>query len=93
MFANLVQLITHRTPPEFEGSFVQGIRVKERPPRNLRIERLILACWVLILAKSFLVIWLVDKYHLGFNANWIIVPTVIAASLCTAVYFLRDKLD
>lgn len=91
MFANLVQLITHRTPPEFEGSFVQDIRVKERPPRNLRMERFILACWVLILAKSFVVIWAVDKYHLDFNANWIIVPTVLAALLCTLVYFfLRE---
>jgi len=93
MFANLLQLITRRTPPDYERSFVQEVRIKERAPRNRRIERLILVCWVLILAKSFLVIWVVDKYHLNFNANWIIVPTVIAALLCTAVYFLRDKLD
>jgi peptidoglycan/LPS O-acetylase OafA/YrhL len=90
MFANLLQLVTRRTPPEFEHSFVQDVSVTERSPRNLRIERLILVCWVLILAKSFLVIWLVDKYHLGFNADWIIVPTVLAALLCTAVYFWRD---
>ncbi|MDB6167736.1 MAG: hypothetical protein JWM88_600, partial [Verrucomicrobia bacterium] len=32
----------------------------------------------------------VDKYHLRFNANWIIVPTVVAALLCTAVYFRRE---
>jgi hypothetical protein len=90
MFANLLQLITRRPPPDYERSFVQEVRVTERSPRNPRIERVILAGWVLILAKSFLVIWLVDKYHLSFNADWIIVPTVISAGLCTAVYFLRD---
>jgi hypothetical protein len=90
MFSNLLQLITRRTPPDYERSFVQEVRVRERSPRNPRIERLILICWLLILVKSFLVIWLVDKYHLTFNADWIIVPTVIAASLCTAVYFWRD---
>jgi len=90
MFANLLQLISHRTPPNYEHGFVEQVRVRERSPRNLRVERLILACWLLILAKSFLVIWVVNKYHMNFNADWIIVPTVIAAGLCTAVYFLRD---
>ena len=90
MFANLLQLITRRTPPDYERNFVQDVRVRQRSPRNLKIERLILVCWLLILAKSFLVIWLVGKYHLTFNADWIIVPTVIAALLCTAVYFWRD---
>jgi len=90
MFANLLQLITRRPPPDYERSFVQEVRVTGRPPRNPRIERVILAGWLLILGKSFLVIWLVGKYHLNFNADWIIVPTVISAGLCTAVYFLRD---
>lgn len=90
MFANFLQLITRRTPPEYEHSFVQAVSVHERSPRNLRVERVILAGWVLILGKSFLVIWLVDKYHLNFNADWIIVPTVLAALLCTGVYFWRD---
>lgn len=90
MFANLLQLITRRAPPDYEHRFVQDVRVRARSPRNRRVERLILACWLLILAKSFLVIWVVNKYHMNFNADWIIVPTVIAAGLCTAVYFLRD---
>ena len=87
MFANLLQLITRRTPPDYEHRFVEQVRVRERPPRNPRVERLILAGWLLILVKSFLVIWVVDKYHMSFNADWIIVPTVIAAGLCTAVYY------
>jgi hypothetical protein len=90
MFANLLQLISHRTPPDFEHRFVQEVRAHARSPRNRRVERVLVAGWLLILAKSFLVIWLVDKYHLNFNPAWIIVPTVVAAGLCTAVYFLRD---
>ena len=90
MFANLLQLITRRTPPDYEQSFVQAVHIKHRSPRNRRIERVILAGWLLILCKSFLVILAVDKYHLNFNASWIIVPTVISALLCTAVYFFRD---
>jgi hypothetical protein len=90
MFANLLQLITRRPPPDYERSFVQEVRVKQRSPRNPRIERLIVVCWLLIIAKSLLVVWLVGKYHLNFNAAWVIAPTVIFALLCTAVYFWRD---
>ena len=90
MFANFLQLITRRPPPDYERSFVQEVRVKQRSPRNPHIERLIVVCWLLIIAKSFLVVWLVDKYHLTFHPAWIIAPTVISALLCTAVYFWRD---
>ena len=90
MFANLLQLITRRPPPDYEQGFVQDVRVRQRSPRNPRVERAIAAGWVLIVGKSFLVVWLVDKYHLNFNAGWVIVPTVISALLCTAVYFWRD---
>jgi hypothetical protein len=90
MFANLLQLITRRTPPDYERSFVQEVRVKTKSPRNPRLERIIIAGWVFIIGKSFLVAWLVEKYRLGFNAAWVIAPTVIFALLCTAVYFWRD---
>ena len=90
MFANLLQLLTRRPPPDYEQGFVQDVRVRQRSPRNPRVERAIAAGWVLIVGKSFLVVWLVDKYHLNFNAGWVIVPTVISALLCTAVYFWRD---
>ena len=90
MFANLLQLITRRPPPDSEQRFVREVHVTQRSQRNRQTERIILAGWLLILGKSFLMIWLVDKYHLPFNANWVIVPTVISALLCTAVYFMRD---
>jgi hypothetical protein len=90
MFANLLQLITRRPPPGYEHSFVQEVRVRARSPRNPRIERIIVGGWVLIVAKAFLLSWLVEKYHLPFHPGWVIIPTVIFALLCTAVYFWRD---
>ncbi|MDB6094934.1 MAG: hypothetical protein JWM32_2496 [Verrucomicrobia bacterium] len=91
MFANLLQLITRRPPPDFEKTFVEEVHVTRPSARNPRTEKIILAGWILIVAKSFLMIWLVDHYHLKFNANWVIMPTVASASLCTFVYFfLRE---
>lgn len=89
MFANLLQLISGRTPPAYERGFVREVRVTRRPVRNPRTEKLILAGWLLILAKSWLMIWLVARYHVPVNADWIIVPTVIFAAVCTAVYYWR----
>ena len=90
MFANFLQLITRRPPPDFEREFVQEVHITQARERSRRTERILLLGWVLILIKSFLVIWAVDKYHLKFNANWVIMPTVVAALLCTAVYFRRE---
>jgi len=89
VFANLLQLISGRTPPAYERGFVREVKVIRRPVRNPQTEKLILACWLLILAKSWLMIWLVARYHVPVNADWIIVPTVIFAAICTAVYFWR----
>ena len=51
---------------------------------------MIAICWVLILLKSFAVVWLFDRYHVPVNPLWVIAPTVIFAALCTVVYLLRD---
>jgi len=91
MFANLLQLIGGRPSTDFEREFVREVRVRRRHPRDPRTEKLILAGWLLIVAKSFLMIWLVDRYHVPINADWVIVPTVAFAAVCTAAYlFLRD---
>lgn len=93
MFANLLQLIAGRPRPGYERGFVREVTVIQPLPsrRNPRTEKLILAGWLLILAKSWLMIWLVGKYHVPINANWVIVPTVAFAAVCTgAYYFLRD---
>lgn len=90
MFANLFQLISRKPPPDYARGFVEELRVGEKARRNPRVERLILVCWVLILLKAWLVNWLVHHYHLGFSPLWVTAPTVIAALLCTAVYYWWD---
>ncbi len=90
MFSNLIHLLGRRPSPDVGAGFVEDVNVAHRSPRDLRTERIILIGWVLILIKSFAVIWAVDRYHLAFNANWVIVPTVLAALLCTGVYLARD---
>jgi len=92
MFTTFLRLITGRPPTDSGVVFVRDVSVvrKTRAPRNRRTERLILISWPLILAKSWLVIWAIEKYHVPIAANWIIVPTVVFAALCTGLYFLRE---
>jgi uncharacterized membrane protein YgcG len=90
MFADLVRLISRRPPTDYEQSFVRSVKVSAKAPRNRRVERMIGICWVVIVFKSFAVVWLFDHYHVPVNALWVIAPTVIFAALCTAVYLLRD---
>jgi hypothetical protein len=90
MFADLVRLINRRPPADYERGFVRSVSVSTKSPRNRRVERLFAICWVLIVIKSFAVIWLFDHYHVPINALWVIAPTVIFAALCTVVYLLRD---
>jgi hypothetical protein len=90
MFADLVRLIHRRDPADFERSFVRGVKVAGRAPRNRRVERVIAVCWVIIVIKSFAVVWLFDHYHVPVNPLWVIAPTIFFAALCTAVYLLRD---
>jgi membrane protein YdbS with pleckstrin-like domain len=88
MFANLLHLISRRPPPEYERGFVREVNVSHRAPRSRRTQWLLLAGWLLIAAKSWLIVWAVDHYHVPVNPLWVIVPTVIFAAVCTLVYFL-----
>jgi uncharacterized membrane protein YgcG len=90
MFADLIRLINRRPPADYERGFVREVKVHQKAPRNRRVERLIAICWVLILLKSFAVVWLFDRYHVPVNPLWVIAPTVVFAALCTVVYMLRD---
>jgi hypothetical protein len=91
MFANFIDLITRRPPAEYHRGFVEGVRLVDyRQPRNRRVEKIILVCWILIAAKCALVTWLVGKYHMNFDALWVNAPTVVFALMCTAVYFFRE---
>ena len=90
MFADLVRLIHRRTPEDYERGFVRSVHVRDRSPRNRRVERQLLTGWAVIVLKSFAVLWLFDRYHVPVNPLWVIAPTVFFAALCTAVYLLRD---
>ena len=88
MFANLLQLISRRPPPDYDRGFVQSVNVAPRRLRSRRTQWLLLGGWLLIAAKSWLVVWAVEYYRVPVNPLWVIVPTVIFAAVCTVVYFL-----
>ena len=91
MFANLVDLVSRRPPTDYRRGFVESVKLVDySPPRNAKVERIILLCWLFIAGKCWLVAWLVSKYHMNFDALWVNAPTVIFALMCTAIYFLRE---
>jgi hypothetical protein len=87
MLNNFLQLIVRRPSVDVDLGFVREVHVSKPSPRDLRTERLLLGGWLLIVAKSWLVIWAVEKYHVPINPLWVIVPTVMFALVCTAAYF------
>lgn len=91
MFHNLLQALSGRPPFEGEYRFVEEVRLVEAPrPRNARVEKLILGCWLAIAAKCGLVVWLVDRYQMPFDPLWVNAPTVGCALVCTGLYFWHD---
>lgn len=92
MFANFVQLLTGRPAPEVEHrAFVEEVRVSGQEPRNPRVERLILICWLLIAVKHVAVIWAVHRYAVPFHQLWVSFPTWLLGVLATGVYYWRVR--
>ena len=91
MFANLLQLITGRPPPpEVErNAFVEEVRVQRGEPRNPKVERLILVCWILIAVKHVLIIWVCRRYPVPFHQLWVNFPTWLLGVLATGIYYGR----
>lgn len=87
MLSNFFQLITRRPPAGSDLSFVREVHIAKRVKRSPRMERLILAGWLLIAVKSGLIIWAVEKYRVPVDPLWVVAPTVLFALLCTVVYF------
>ena len=89
MFANLFQLITGRPPsPDIERhAFVQEVHVRRAEPRNPKVERFILICWLLIAAKHVLIIWACRHYPVPFHQLWINFPTWLLGALATGLYY------
>jgi hypothetical protein len=90
MFPNFLNLISRRMQPGYDREFVKRVEVKEKAPRNRRLERLIWICWGLIAVKCVVVVWAVRHYAIPFSPLWVIAPTVAFAALCTAVYYWRN---
>ncbi|HVW21038.1 MAG TPA: hypothetical protein VHC86_07455 [Opitutaceae bacterium] len=90
MFPNLLRLITRKPPASYDRSFVEEVRVpRERRRRNPKIDRLFAVGWILVALKTAFVIWAVPRYHIPFSAMWVVIPTLIFAALCTALYYWR----
>ncbi|MGH7958797.1 MAG: hypothetical protein ACREH8_17565 [Opitutaceae bacterium] len=91
MFANLFQLITGRPPvPEIERrAFVKEVHVRQTEPRNPKVERMILVCWILIAVKHVLIIWACRHYPVPFHQLWVNFPTWLLGVLATGLYYGR----
>ena len=89
MFANLFQLITGRPPtPDIDRrAFVQEVRVQQIEPRNPKVERMILICWILIAVKHVLIIWACRSYPVPFHQLWVNFPTWLLGVLATGLYY------
>jgi hypothetical protein len=53
----------------------------------LKVRWFLLGAWVLILAKCAAVAWVIDRWHVPFNAGWVIIPTLVFAALATVLWF------
>jgi hypothetical protein len=90
MLTTLLQLVLPRSPAGYERAFIHDVQVKETMARNPWVERLILAGWLLIVVKCFVVIWAIRHWAVPFHPYWIIVPTILMAALGTALYYWRE---
>ena len=90
MLTTLLQFFTHQSPADYERAFIHPVTVTEPMARNPAVERLIFAGWLLIVVKCFAVIRAINHWAVPVHPYWIIVPTILMAALCTAVYFWRD---
>jgi hypothetical protein len=90
VFSNLLHLISRRPPPSYDLAFVREVRVTQRAPRSAKSKRLMLAGWILIALKCWLVVWAVDHYNVPVNPLWVTLPTVIFAGVCTLMYVLGE---
>ncbi|HEY4245656.1 MAG TPA: hypothetical protein VGM64_02305 [Lacunisphaera sp.] len=91
MFADLFQLKTRRSPDGVDRAFISEVHVTQAVPRDPRIERIILICWILIAIKHVAVIWAVHHYHVPFSQLWVNIPTFMLGLLATIVYYYAPQ--
>lgn len=91
MFPNLLQPSGRENSRQSQPPFIHHVAVKEKRIRNIRVERLIVAGWVLIAIKSVVVWWACQHYTVPVHPLWVIVPTVLMALLCTGLYYYHRR--
>lgn len=87
MLTTLFQLVRPRSPASYERAFIHDVQVKTPMARNPWVERLLLAGWLLLVVKCFVVIWVIRRWAVPFHPYWIIAPTILMAALGTALYY------
>jgi hypothetical protein len=87
MFANLVQLVSHRLSANYDLAFVKEVTVTDKPVRDPRLEKFVLIGWLLIAVKNFAVVWAIGRWHIPFDPLWLNGPTVAMGILVTIVVF------
>jgi hypothetical protein len=90
VFADLLQWLQRRPTDAYDLAFVAEVQVRRPEPRDPRVERLMLFCWVLIAVKHVLVIWAVHHWHMPFHQLWVNAPTWLLGVLATGLYYQRD---
>lgn len=91
MFADLLILFHRRPPEDYDLAFVQHVDVRPAAePRDPRVERLILICWVLIAIKHVAVIYACHHWRVPFHQLWVNAPTWILGVVATLVYYNHE---
>ncbi len=90
MLTTLLRLFSPRSSVDYERAFIPEVTVTEPAARNPAVERFIFAGWLLIVIKCFVIIWSIHHWAVPIHPYWIILPTILMAALCTAVYLRRN---
>ncbi|MBI2511752.1 MAG: hypothetical protein HYV96_07235 [Opitutae bacterium] len=94
MLTGLTQWIARRpaTGGAYAGAFVRDVTIEDaRAPRDPRLTRFILICWVLIAVKHIAVIWAVHRYQMPFHPLIVNFPTWLIGAVATALYLRRTR--
>jgi hypothetical protein len=90
MLTTLLRLFSSRSSLDYERAFITEVTMIVPVARNPAVERLILASWLLIVVKCFVIIWVINHWAVPIHPYWIIMPTILMAALGTVVYCRRN---
>src|SRR5690606_26407141 len=55
-----------------------------------RVERWLVAGWILIAVKCAALWWLIETYQVPIHPLWLVIPSVVFGALATVLYIWRD---